>query len=233
MQSYLGEYPGSRINSDIKFLRAVRSFINQSDKNNELIIVSDGCMITHDLYYKYFKSESRVKYVYLDKDTPNMYEGVHKYYRGLPREIGKTLSTGDIITYMDSDDFLVVNHCESLSNVWSINKDATAIMNISWYENIDALNFESYIEDDRSNIEPIKIEGLDGMWYSTKINCKLVFAPWLFSHKPDIKTKWRDAVGEGQSEDIIFAKSLLKEGVTLKTKIPIYVKCHHSGRWDY
>ena len=50
MQAYLGEYPGSRSDSDKKFLRAVYSFIEQDDKNSELIIVSDGCKIVDELY---------------------------------------------------------------------------------------------------------------------------------------------------------------------------------------
>ena len=38
MQSYLGNYPGSRKDSHSKFLRAVQSFQNQLYKNCELII---------------------------------------------------------------------------------------------------------------------------------------------------------------------------------------------------
>lgn len=232
MQSYLGKYPGSRDNSDNKFLRAVNSFVEQLDKENELIIVSDGCEITHHLYYANFKLNDRIKYVYVDKDTPNMYEGAHKYYRGLPREVGRAIATGEIITYMDSDDFLMPTHCGVLNKIWSSNSNIKSIINTSWYENIVGLEFEPYIKDDRSNIIKNKIKGLDGIWYPTKINC-IALAPWLFSHRFDVKTKWRDVVGEGQSEDVVFGNLLLSEGKTLKIEIPTYVKCHHPGRWDY
>ena len=106
MQSYLGQYPGSRSDSSTKFIRAVQSFLDQTHKDSELIIVSDGCEKTHQLYYELYKSEPRIKYVYVDKDTPNMYEGEVKYYRGLPRQIARSLVTGEITTYMDSDDYV-------------------------------------------------------------------------------------------------------------------------------
>ena len=46
MASYLGNYPGCANNREAKFIRSVKSFLNQSYDNKELIIVSDGCEIT-------------------------------------------------------------------------------------------------------------------------------------------------------------------------------------------
>ena len=37
---------GHKTNQDIKFVRAVKSFLNQTYKDKELIIVSDGCQKT-------------------------------------------------------------------------------------------------------------------------------------------------------------------------------------------
>ena len=54
MQSYLGDYPGSRTEPERKFVRAVNSFLNQTNKNSELIIVSDNCKITEKLYKENF-----------------------------------------------------------------------------------------------------------------------------------------------------------------------------------
>ena len=93
MQSYLGEYEGSRANSDKKFIRAVKSFLAIPDERTQLVIASDGCEITHKLYYKHFKKEPRIEYVYVDKNTPKMYEkskdgSNNQYYRGLPRQAG-------------------------------------------------------------------------------------------------------------------------------------------------
>lgn len=238
MQSYLGEYPGSRSDSDKKFLRAVQSFIDQTNKNSELVIVSDGCEITHKLYYNHFKENDRIKYVYVDKNTPNMYEGDVKYYRGLPREVGRTLATGEITTYMDSDDFLLPEHCAILSKYWQVNKQATSIINRSWYDNIKSLEYESYNGEIRTNTEFKEVEGLEGKWYSTKLKNEgnvvhYIYTPWLLSHKSDIKTKWRDVVGEGLSEDVVFGKQVLDEGISLHIEYPLYVRCHYHGRWDY
>ena len=50
MQSFLGNYPGSRKDPDFKFMRAVKSFQTQLYKNCELIIVSDDCIQSLCLY---------------------------------------------------------------------------------------------------------------------------------------------------------------------------------------
>ena len=239
MQSYLGEYPGSRSDSDKKFLRAVQSFIDQKNKNSELVISSDSCDITHNLYYKYYKENPRIKYVYVDKDTPNMYEGDSKYYRGLPREVARSIATGDIITYMDSDDFLLPGSTDLLINVWKNNKELDAIYNRSWYDNIKSLDYTSYCDEVRDNIKPVEIKGLQGKWYSVKLkNYKdgrltILYTPWLVSHKTGLNIKWRDVVNEGTSEDVIFGKQIIKEYNYKVMEHPTYVRCHYSNRWDY
>jgi glycosyltransferase involved in cell wall biosynthesis len=117
MQAYLGDYPGSRSNSIDKFIRAITTFKAQTYSNSELIIVSDGCNIVHETYNSQFKLDPQIKYAFVDKKgIPNMYELVdgQKYYRGIPRQVGVTLADGDLITYMDSDDFLLPNFLESI-----------------------------------------------------------------------------------------------------------------------
>ena len=43
MASYLGEYENSASDRKTKFIRAVDSFVNQTYKDAELIIISYGC----------------------------------------------------------------------------------------------------------------------------------------------------------------------------------------------
>lgn len=238
MQVYLGEYPGSRKDSNQKFLRAVQSFVDQTDKENELILVSDGCMIAHDLYYKHYRDNPRVRYVYVDKDTPNMYEGKQRYYRGLPRQVGRSMVNGEITTYMDSDDYLLPNAIEILKRVWFNNIDDDWLINQSWYDNEYRKNNlipkEELVFENPKNESVISIEGLHGKWYAVKgVPQSIPMQPWVLSHKSNCATQWRDTEG-GPSEDVDFnirLREIYKKGKVYS--IPLYVRCHYSGRWDY
>lgn len=238
MQSYLGEYPGSRSNSDIKFIRAVQSFLDQINKNSELIIASDGCMITHDLYHKLYKDEPRIKYIYVDKDTLNMCELVdnQKYYRGLPREVGRVIANGDIITYMDSDDLLTPQYTLALEIVWLKNKDKDWVINRSWYDN-EYRQQNPFAEDalyEDSKLEPlISINNLDSLWYAVK--CKPGVLPMQtcqLSHKKECITKWKDTIGK--NEDVDFNQRLRAEYTNgALYSYATYVRCHAQFLWDY
>lgn len=239
MQSFLGEYPGSRSNADIKFIRAVQSFLDQINKNSELIIASDGCMITHDLYYKLYKDEPRIKYIYVDKDTLKMYELIdnQKYYRGLPREVGRVIANGDIITYMDSDDLLTPQHTLALEIVWSKSKDKDWVINQAWYDNEyrqqNPIAGEEAVYED-SKLEPlISINNLDSLWYAVKGKPdSLPMQPWQLSHKKECITKWEDTIGK--SEDVDFNQRLRAEYTNgVLYSYATYTRCHYSNMWDY
>jgi hypothetical protein len=106
MQSYLGDYPGSRTNPEMKFIRAVNSFLDQTNKNSELIIVSDNCEITERIYNEEFSNNDRIKFRIYNKDRKKMYSDNNGEinYVGEPRQIGLDIAIGYIITYMDSDE---------------------------------------------------------------------------------------------------------------------------------
>jgi hypothetical protein len=237
MQSYLGEYPGSRANADIKFIRAVNSFLDQTHKDSELIIVSDGCERTHQIYYDLFKSEDRVKYVYVDKDTPNMYEGETKYYRGFPRQIARSLVTGEVTTYMDSDDFLLPSAAKILSNVWEQSSDKTWALIDRWYDNIamkEAITTASVIVENETRT----VKGLESEWNICRMShpTLVMQATWAISHRSDASPKWKDVVGESYSEDTLFSRTLIADyGLGAGFLIPFayYVRCHYSKLWDY
>lgn len=237
MQSYLGEYPGSRSDSDQKFLRAVQSFINQTDKDSELIIVSDACSITHELYYKHYKDNPRIKYVYVDKDVPNMYEGQEKYYRGLPRQVGRTIASGEITAYMDSDDIIIERYVEYLKYFWNMHPDKNWAINISWYDNIhrkeNPIGSEEALYEDPSNEPSIKIKGLESEWYAVKGKPNAIpMQSSQLSHKSICTTLWKDTIN--RNEDVDFNKRLrTKYDNGFRYIEPIYVRCHCSNRWDY
>ena len=140
MQSYLGNYPGSRKDSHSKFLRAVQSFQNQLYKNCELIIVADNCLETKSLYDAHFQTEDSIRLIYVSRNSKEMStymqnEEGSKYYRGFPRRVGVGAATGSLITYMDSDDMLLEEHTLHLMIEFNKNPDANWWINRSWYDN--------------------------------------------------------------------------------------------------
>ena len=174
MQSYLGEYEGSRADSDKKFIRAVKSFLAIKDERIQLVIASDGCEKTHKLYYKHFKKEQRIEYVYVDKNTPKMYEKTsednnEQYYRGLPRQAARVLAEGYLTAYIDSDDFLMPNAAKIIKSHWNAtckqnpDKEFKWAAMTNWIEN-EAM--KAWLENGKSSeifgpiAEPFKIKGL-------------------------------------------------------------------------
>ena len=114
MASFLGEYEFSAGDRIRKFHRAIDSFINQTHKNSELIIVSDGCETT--------KKEYQDKYYH----NPNIHlfeSGKQPHFSGTIRNIGCFMATGDIISYLDTDDFLGINHLSSIAKGFQYYKD--------------------------------------------------------------------------------------------------------------
>lgn len=113
MASYLGFYPNSASNRDKKFVRAVNSFKKQTYENKELIIVSDGCPLTIQLYEKFFSNDSNIKCVQIPKQ---------QLYSGNMRNVAFNISDGDIISYLDSDDILGPNHLKIIVDDFDLNK---------------------------------------------------------------------------------------------------------------
>ena len=239
MQVYLGDYPGSRTDSVIKFHRAVKSFVDQNYQNSELIIASDGCELTKEHYYEYYANEKRIKFVFVDKTgLPNMYdehfEG-YKYYRGVPREAGRALANGELITYMDSDDVLHPTFLYKIIYHHNLAPSADWMVNMSWFDHIAMMgvplspSIEPY---DTSEVIKVPFLG-DSYFVKTKVKEGLaVNTPWLLTHKSDVTIKWIDTLGQ-VSEDVAFSRRLrekYKNGYTFNE--PTYLRCHYTGLWD-
>ena len=103
MASYLLPYPGAASNREQKFIRAVNSFKKQTYQNKELVIVSDGCPVTVELYNKFFSNDSNIKMIQIPKQD---------LYSGEMRNVALDLVDGDIISYLDSDDVLGSKHLQ-------------------------------------------------------------------------------------------------------------------------
>lgn len=240
MPVFLGEYPGARSNPIEKFKRAVNSFKNQNYKNSELIIVADGCLKTQQIYQREFQKDDNIKFIYLDKkNVPNMYEDrevdgeSYKYYRGIPRKIGVAAATGDLITYMDADDYLLPHHLLTIMLTYNQFIDKDWWINRSWYDHASANWKESDTMYNTSNTETFEFEEFKGQKWS-KIKLKenrVILSPWLFIHRASCNTQWRDTLGI--SEDVDFNKRLRAEypnGTSFER--PTYIRCHYTDKWD-
>lgn len=96
MPSYLDMYPGCAMNRERKFIRAVDSFVAQDYKNKRLIIVSDGCEITSDIYRKRFSGILEVVLKEMAKQV---------LFSGDVRQAGLEECKSGIVCYLDTDDY--------------------------------------------------------------------------------------------------------------------------------
>jgi glycosyltransferase involved in cell wall biosynthesis len=105
MASYLEEYSTgkhkSATNREFKFRRAVDSFLKQTFKDAELIIVSDGCQKTSKITREEYSKNPQIQLVELNKQP---------LFSGTVRQNGLRVAKGEIICYLDSDDILGENH---------------------------------------------------------------------------------------------------------------------------
>jgi glycosyltransferase involved in cell wall biosynthesis len=83
--------------------RAIESIIEQKYSNWELIIVDDGSTDNTAEVVKRFLSDNRIKYHYQENAE-----------RSAARNKGIALSSGDFITFMDSDEYMDNNRLEKL-----------------------------------------------------------------------------------------------------------------------
>ena len=238
MQSYLADYPGSRGNSVHKIKRAIDSFLAQMYKNCELIVVADGCKKTQQIVSRFYENENSVKLIYIERDndqlsTYDLTEDGKKYYRGFPRRVGVGAATGDLITYMDSDDYLLPEFTATLMLTYNAYPDMDWYINTAWYDHASANWPQTKEMYGTKEEDGVYVEGLEYKWVQTVLRPgAAILAPWLFAHKPHCTTKWRDTIGG--SEDADFNKRLRNEytkGIAIQT--PIYARCHFAGRWDY
>ena len=246
MQSFLGDYPGSRTNPREKFIRAVNSFLELENVNMcELIIVSDGCQITHDTYHEMFAENDSIKYAYVSKPKFRMYEEDEegsKLYRGLPRQIGRELTESVVTTYLDSDDYLQPNAATILIGNWyeAIKTKRGFIMasTQAWYDNVEGgtnPDNDPWVQCDSEH--PIEIEKLKGKWHKRYVEGNLSNTSTMsLSHLSSVTQKWKDIKKKegGLNEDGVFFESIRTTGGSVfSINTPYYVRCHYANKWDY
>jgi glycosyltransferase involved in cell wall biosynthesis len=244
MQSYLGDYPGSRTNPEEKFIRAVRSFLDQTHDDKELIIISDGCRITESLYYNYFKNIGQsIKFHYLEKSGPNMFENINgsKLFRGTPKKIGCEIASGDIISYLDSDDFILKNRLSDINKAWE-EKGSNAEYGGCASRLLPILDLENYLKN--RNKEEISVDifnlssyGIKSYFFSKEPHDGLFFPITCHhTHRKGIPILWEDSIDK--FEDVHFLHRIFHYYRNNPEKIfsfnsKTYVLCHRNSSWDY
>jgi glycosyltransferase involved in cell wall biosynthesis len=95
-------------NPEDKLIRAVESALNQDYKDIEVIVIADGCertMIIMDDFN--LELDSKVKLFHIPKQP---------LFSGNVRNYGIEQATGDIICYLDADDYLAPDHVSTIVN---------------------------------------------------------------------------------------------------------------------
>ena len=106
MPSYLGQYKGAAKDREIKFIRAVKSFLSQDYHFKELIVISDGCEVTNKLLTEMYES-GKLHSTQLVKTKK------HKLWGGI-RNAGIRIAKNDYIIYLDTDDMYSDNYLSEL-----------------------------------------------------------------------------------------------------------------------
>jgi glycosyltransferase involved in cell wall biosynthesis len=107
MPSYLEQYSygvhKSASNREIKFRRAVDSFLAQTYTNRELIVISDGCLKTVEIIASEYNAHVSTGLIKMP------------LFSGVPRQRGLEMATGDLICYLDTDDQFGTKHLQIIA----------------------------------------------------------------------------------------------------------------------
>lgn len=214
MVSYLGDYPGARSNPIPKFIRAVNSFLDQTLKESELIILSDGCHVTQDVFQEHFSGEDRVKLVMNEK---------HQGWPGALRNLGIEEAKYPLITYLDADDAMLEDRLEKLVNAMKSNGFAMLL------DSLYVIPHDNYAYGPRKNtvkkVSKIKWQETEFTVYETGNQG----GTYQLCHRKRVKSRW-PINHKNRGEDAIFIKRLLEEcDEKLNTYlVPIggYLVCH-------
>ena len=240
MQVFLGTYAGSRSDPDLKFIRAVNSFLDMKDPRSELIIVSDGCDKTHALYRQHFIDEPSIKYAYIEKlqNRTNDNSGRLRHFRGLPRQIGRVLASGYLTAYIDSDDVLLKSASSTVKRYWNTMTEQIPDTDFMWLQckrwitNEAALNIKELNMAFDQVSQPMEIEGLKSKWVEVQAKKDLVvMSTWSIIHRSICSSVWQDTVG--MYEDHFFIKKIREEGPGMHIDVPLHIMCHNPLGWDF
>ncbi len=106
--SYLGSYHGAASNREEKIVRMINSVLHQTYQDFELIIVSDGCEKTMEIVKPFvLEFMPKIRLIQIPKQ---------KTWSHLVRNAGISKAEGEIITYLDTDDYIGENHLQIIND---------------------------------------------------------------------------------------------------------------------
>ena len=222
MPSYLGEYTGSRKDPEKKFVRAVQSFLENTLLNKELIIVSDGCQSTIDIYESKFKKYDEISLIQVEKRK--------EPWPGELRECGRSLAKYDWITYLDTDDIYLNSHLYLIEQAVLSKKEETTVFINSAYILPLPLNptkrMLAYVGMDI--IEYNKLRNKSNELYQNKVimsNAMGANGTWQIVHHKHVPHRWKNT--DKMGEDKLFIENL-KSTESLERFKGGYFICHNT-----
>lgn len=205
MASHLSNMIPGASNKPKKFIRAVKSFINQTHQDKELIIVADGCEITTKLYEEHFKDIENIKMLYIPKQPP---------YSSQMRQIGIHIAQGDIICYLDADDVIGKKHLEI------INEQFDPV-------EYDFVYFSDWMVTDKE-FKTLFFRDVIPRWGSIGTSSIAHVNPKSAKTEAGQKIEW---ISSGYGHDFLFCLYVISLGCRFKKleKTPNYIVTHYNG----
>ena len=124
-------------NAENYLKECLNSIINQTYKNLEIILINDGSKDSSNIICNYFSNLDK-RIIYINKDNSGVSDTRNK---------GIIISTGDYITFVDSDDYLEKEMIEELVKFYE--KGALVVCNRCFFQNQE-------VEDKKNKIINIK-----------------------------------------------------------------------------
>jgi len=191
-----------RQNLEAKFVRAVKSFLNQTHEDKELIIVADGCEKTLNLYNQHFSDKENVKIIPIPKQP---------LYSGTMRNIAYDVCEGDLVTYLDADDCIGKDHLKIILEQFN-------------FEEVDWVYYNDYMTLNKE-FTKLHIREVEPRWASIGTSSISHKHPKLLKNGEWLK------FSTGYGHDFLFCMKLASLGYKFKKldKMPCYIVAHYQG----